>query len=149
MPPPKSGWKGSATRKPTAASMATLPCFNSTSRRKRTRPSSASPAQKPSGSKNPRGEVMPGSDWAYSVPAASILGAVVGEAGTASGAKPMGEHVAMSESMDAVLTANARMDVSTRAVSIEGGRAGAALLHEAGAHDAGARTSNRTQAWGD
>jgi len=32
MLPPKSGWKFSPTKKPSAASMPTRPCFNSTSR---------------------------------------------------------------------------------------------------------------------
>ena len=45
--PPHMGWKDSATRKPTEASMATRPCLISASRRNLTRPSDW-PCEKPS-----------------------------------------------------------------------------------------------------
>ena len=57
--PPKSGWKVSANGKPSAASIATLPCFSSTSRKTLTRPSVA-PSEKPAGSKKPSGADIPG-----------------------------------------------------------------------------------------
>merc|ERR1719213_524188 len=74
--PPKSGWKGSATRKPTAASIATRPCLISASRMKRTLPSDTSPEQKPAGSKKPSGPAMP----------ARLLVKVTGLKGSGSGA---------------------------------------------------------------